>query len=29
MKIRRARIEAAVAAQVERWYADPQKVLWS
>jgi long-subunit acyl-CoA synthetase (AMP-forming) len=29
MKIRRARIEAAVAVQVERWYADPQKVLWS
>ncbi len=29
MKIRRSRIEAAVAPQVERWYEDRQKVQWS
>jgi len=29
MKIRRSRIEAAVAPQVERWYADHQKVQWA
>ncbi|MDO8418571.1 MAG: AMP-binding protein, partial [Rubrivivax sp.] len=29
MKIRRARIEAVVAPQVERWYEDRQKVQWS
>ena len=29
MKIKRSRIEAAVAPQVERWFADPQKVLWA
>ena len=29
MKIRRARIEAAVAPQLERWYADPTKVQWA
>jgi long-subunit acyl-CoA synthetase (AMP-forming) len=29
MKIRRARIETAVAPLVERWYADQQKVQWA
>ena len=29
MKIRRTRIEAAVARQVERWYDDRQRVQWS
>ncbi len=29
MKIKRSRIEAAVAPQVERWYAEPKKVLWA
>jgi len=29
MKIKRSRIEAAVAPQLERWYAEPQKVLWA
>jgi len=29
MKIKRSRIEAAVAPQVERWYADGQKVQWA
>ncbi|MDZ7592935.1 MAG: AMP-binding protein [Rubrivivax sp.] len=29
MKIKRSRIEAAVATQVERWYAEPKKVLWA
>ena len=29
MKIRRARIEAAVASQVERWYADGHTVQWA
>ena len=29
MKIRRARIEALAAPEVERWYADKQKVLWA
>jgi long-subunit acyl-CoA synthetase (AMP-forming) len=29
MKIRRARIEAAVASQVERWYADAHTVQWA
>ena len=29
MKIRRSRIEAVVAPQVDRWYAEPQKVLWA
>ena len=29
MKIKRSRIEAAVAPQVERWYADPKKVQWA
>jgi len=29
MKIRRARIEAAVAPQVERWYADSHTVQWA
>jgi len=29
MKIKRGRIEAAVAPQVERWYAEPKKVLWA
>jgi len=29
MKIKRDRIEAAVAPQVDRWYAEPQKVLWA
>jgi long-subunit acyl-CoA synthetase (AMP-forming) len=29
MKIRRSRIEAAVAPQVERWYEDRQKVQWA
>ena len=29
MKIRRARIEKAVAPLVERWYADQQKVQWA
>jgi long-chain acyl-CoA synthetase len=28
MKVRRARIEAAAAAQVERWYADGRSVQW-
>ena len=29
MKVRRSRIEAAVQAQVERWYAGGQKVQWA
>jgi long-subunit acyl-CoA synthetase (AMP-forming) len=29
MKIRRARIEAAVASRVEHWYADPRPVMWA
>ncbi|RPH61284.1 MAG: AMP-binding acetyl-CoA synthetase, partial [Burkholderiales bacterium] len=29
MKVRRSRIEAAVQPQVERWYADGQKVQWA
>jgi long-subunit acyl-CoA synthetase (AMP-forming) len=29
MKIKRSRIEAAAAPQVERWYEDRQKVLWA
>jgi long-subunit acyl-CoA synthetase (AMP-forming) len=29
MKIRRARIEAVVAAQVERWYEQPGRVVWA
>jgi long-subunit acyl-CoA synthetase (AMP-forming) len=29
MKIRRPRIEAVVAPQVESWYAEPRKVLWA
>ena len=29
MKIKRSRIEAAVAAQVEGWYAQPGPVLWA
>ena len=29
MKIRRARIEAAVAPQVDHWYTEPRKVLWA
>lgn len=29
MKIKRSRIEAAVAPQVERWFAEPRKVLWA
>ena len=29
MKIRRSRIEAAVAPQVERWYGDRQTVQWA
>lgn len=29
MKIKRSRIEAAVAPQVERWYADRHKVQWA
>lgn len=29
MKIKRARIEAAVAPQVDAWYAAPKKVLWA
>jgi long-subunit acyl-CoA synthetase (AMP-forming) len=29
MKVRRARIEAAVASQVERWYADGHTVQWT
>jgi hypothetical protein len=28
MKIKRARIEAAVGPKVESWYADSHKVLW-
>jgi long-subunit acyl-CoA synthetase (AMP-forming) len=28
MKIKRGRIEAAVAGQVERWYADDAAVVW-
>jgi len=29
MKIKRARIEAAVAPQVERWYGEPKAVVWA
>ncbi len=29
MKVRRARIEAAMAAQVEGWYASQQRVIWA
>ncbi len=29
MKIKRSRIEAAVAPQVERWYSNPAPVLWA
>jgi hypothetical protein len=29
MKIRRARIEAAVAPQVEHWYAGRRPVVWA
>ena len=29
MKIRRARIEGAVAPMVERWYSDTRKVIWA
>jgi len=29
MKIKRSRIEATVAPQVERWYEDRQKVQWA
>ncbi len=29
MKVRRSRIEAQLAPQLERWYGDPQKVQWA
>ena len=29
MKVRRARIEGAIAPQVEAWYADARRVIWA